>query len=345
MGSMPGTEAGRQPVISVVIPVRDGDGTLHACLASVYQSAFSDFEVVVVDDGSVDTTAAVAGSFPCTLLELPKNSGAATARNIGAGESRGRILFFLDADILIRPETLGMIVRAFSERPDVDALFGSYTKECASAGFFSQHKNLLHHYTHQTSNPEAVTFWSGSGAVRREVFFRLGGFDPRWRYMEDIEFGHRLHLQGHRILLYKELQLTHCKPYTLQSLVRSDLLGRAIPWTRLILETRVVRRDLNLQWHNLLSVPLAFLILISPALFRIERLRLFLALLPPLFVAVNCRFLAFAYQEHGFLFAAQSCLMSWFSYLYSGLGLVLGVGSHLRGRWRATAAIHDSSKT
>ena len=50
---MPGTEAGGQPAISVVIPVRNGAGTLHACLESVYRSAFSDFEVVVVDDGSV----------------------------------------------------------------------------------------------------------------------------------------------------------------------------------------------------------------------------------------------------------------------------------------------------
>jgi glycosyltransferase involved in cell wall biosynthesis len=345
MGSMPGTEGHGQPAISVVIPVCNGAGTLHACLESVYRSTFSDFEVVVVDDGSVDGTAAVAESFPCALLKLPKNSGAATARNIGARESHGPILFFLDADILIRPQTLGMIVRAFSERADVDALFGSYAKECASSGFFSRYKNLVHHYAHQTSNPEAVTFCSGFGAVRREVFFRLGGFDPRWRFLEDIEFGHRLHLRGHRILLYKELQMTHCKRYTLRSLVRSDLIGRAIPWTQLILETRVVRRDLNLQWHNLLSVPLAYLILISPTLLRVGRLRLLLAVLPLLFVAVNCRFLAFAYQEHGLLFAAQSCLMSWFSYLYSGLGLVLGVGSYLRDRWRASAVIHDSSKT
>ena len=163
--------------------------------------------------------------------------------------------------------------------------------------------------------------------------------------MEDIEFGHRLHLRGHRILLYKELQLTHCKRYTLRSLVRSDLMGRAIPWTRLILETRVVRRDLNLQWHNLLSVPLSYLILISPALFRVGRLRLLLGVLPLLFVAVNCRFLALAYHEQGLMFAARSCVMSWFSYLYSALGLVLGVGSYLRDHWRASAAIHDSSKT
>jgi glycosyltransferase involved in cell wall biosynthesis len=342
---MPGNEGNGQPAISVVIPVYNGAGALGACLESVYQSAFSDFEVVVVDDGSVDGTAAVAKSFPCMLLQLSKNLGAATARNVGARESHGSILFFLDSDILIRPKTLGMIARAFSERADVDALFGSFAKECASGDFFSRYKNLVHHHTHQTSNLEAVTFCTGFGAVRREVFFRLGGFDPRCRFLEDIEFGHRLHQRGHRILLYKELQVTHCKRYTFQSMVRSDFIGRAIPWTRLILETRVVRRDLNLQWHNLLSVPLAYLILISPALFRIERLRLLLAALPLLFVVLNGRFLAFACQEHGLLFAAWSCLMNWFSYLYSGLGVVLGVGSYLRDRWRGAAALHDSSKT
>jgi glycosyltransferase involved in cell wall biosynthesis len=345
MGSMPGTEGSGQPAISVVIPVCNGARTLRACLESVYRSTFLDFEVVVVDDGSVDGTAAVAASFPCTLLHLAENSGPATARNIGANKCHGPILFFLDADILIRPQTLGMAVRAFSERGDVDALFGSYTKECVSNGFFSRYKNLVHHFAHQTSNPEAVTFCSGFGAVRREVFFRLGGFDARRRFLEDIEFGHRLHLQGHRILLHKKLQVTHCKRYTLPSLVRSDLIGRAIPWTQLILETGVVRQDLNLQWHNLLSVPLSYLILISPTLFRIQRLPVILAVLSLLFVAVNSRFLALACQEHGLLFAARSCLMSWFTYLYSGLGLVLGVGSYLRDLWRGAAAIHDSSKT
>jgi glycosyltransferase involved in cell wall biosynthesis len=345
MGSTPGTEGIRQPAISVVIPVRDGAGTLRACLQAVYRSAFSDYEVVVVDDGSVDGTAVIAESFPCTLLQLPNSTGPAAARNRGAEESHGSILFFLDADILISPQTLGMIARAFSERADVDALFGSYTKECVSNGFFSRYKNLVHHYAHQTSNREAVTFCGGFGAIRREVFFRLGGFNPRWRFLEDIEFGHRLHLRGHRILLYKELQMTHCKGYTFESLVRSDLIGRAIPWTQLILENRVVRSDLNLQWHNILSVPLSYLILVSPALWRVERLQLLIGALPLLFVALNCRFLAFAYREQGLLFAAQSCLMSWFSYLYSGLGLVLGAGSYLRDRWRATAAIHGSSKT
>jgi glycosyltransferase involved in cell wall biosynthesis len=341
---MPETEDKGQPAISVVIPVYNGATTLGACLESVYRSAFSNFEVVVVDDGSVDESAAVAKSFPCTLLQLTKRSGAAAARNVGAQESHAPVLFFLDADILIPPQALGMIVEAFSERAELDALFGSFSPKCACNGFFSKYKNLVHHYAHQTSDPEAVTFCTGFGAVRREVFRRLGGFDPHQRFLEDIEFGHRLHLRGHRIWLYKELQTMHCKRYTFLSLVRSDFIGRAIPWTRLILETRVFKRDLNLQWHNLLSAPLSYLILLSPILFRSVRPPLLLAVPPLLFLALNWQFLALAYQEYGFLFAVRSCLMSWFGYLYSGLGLALGVSSYLWERWRGTTPIRDSSK-
>jgi glycosyltransferase involved in cell wall biosynthesis len=344
LGKIPEGEGGAPPAISVVIPVFNGTGTLRACLESVYRSAFTDFEVIVVDDGSVDGTAEVAASFPCTLLQLTQNSGAAAARNLGAAESRGGILFFLDADIVIRPQTLGMIAEALARQPDVDALFGSYTKHCGSSGFFSSYKNLVHYYAHQTSEPEAVTFCSGFGAVRRQVFFSLGGFDPSRRMLEDIELGHRMYLRGYRVLLYKDLQVTHCKHYTLPGMVRSDLMGRAIPWTRLILETGVFRRDLNLQWHNLLSVPLAYGILISPVLFHSSRLTPLAAALPVLFVALNRRFLALARQQQGLLFAARSCLMTWFSYLYSGLGVALGVAGHLRDRWRATLALPHSPK-
>jgi hypothetical protein len=111
----------------------------------------------------------------------------------------------------------------------------------------------------------------------------------------------------------------------------------------LMLETRVARRDLNLQWHNLLSVPVAYLILLSPALLRHGQLHLLLAALCLLFVALNCRFLGFVCREQGIVFTAQACAMSWLTYLYSGLGVVLGVGSYLRDRWRCT--LRDSWKT
>jgi hypothetical protein len=97
--------------------------------------------------------------------------------------------------------------------------------------------------------------------VRREIFRALRGFDESKRALEDIEFGYRLHRAGYRIRLVKDLQFTHLKTYTLTSLVRSDVLNRAIPWTQLMLQHRIFRNDLNTKSNHVASVVVSFLIL------------------------------------------------------------------------------------
>ena len=329
------------PDLSVIIPVYNGGLALKECLRAVYQSEYADFEVIVVDDGSSDRSVETASSFPCRLVQLPLNSGPAKARNEGVAQSRGRILFFLDADIIIRPDTLGQIARSFAEDAGMDALFGSYTKDTVPQNFVSRYKNFLHHFTHQHSSEDAVTFCGGFGAVRREVFQRLGGFDVTRRFLEDIEFGHRLHRQGHRIRLIKSLQMTHCKRYSLASLVKSDLVGRAIPWTRLILETGVVRSDLNLKPNNIASVPLSYLMLTAV----ISGQPAFGAALVPLFLLLNHRFLLFVGREGGAWFAIQSTILCWFGYLYSGAGALFAAAQYLPPRWVTAISERTSVKT
>ena len=320
-------------MISVIIPAFNAEGTLGACLSSVFASDYTDFEVIVVDDHSSDKTRAIARTMPCSLIETSVNAGAAAARNAGAARASGAILFFLDADIVIQPGSLRRIMTVLAERSDLAAMFGSYQAETAPADFFSQYKNLLHHYTHQISSPQAKTFASGFGAVRAEVFTALGGFDPGQRFMEDIEFGYRMHRAGYRVLLDRELQMTHCKRYTLASLVRSDFFGRAVPWTRLMLEKRIFQNDLNTRINNVLSVPIALLILAAPLALRFAWIGALVAVAMVLFVALNHRFLEFLLRKKGLRFALAGALMTWFAYLYSGLGALVGLAGYLWDRW------------
>lgn len=76
----------------------------------------------------------------------------------------------------------------------VDALIGSYDDDPKSPDFISQYRNLMHCSVHQTGRSEASTFWSGCGAIRREVFLESGGFDETYvrPAIEDIELGYRL---------------------------------------------------------------------------------------------------------------------------------------------------------
>jgi GT2 family glycosyltransferase len=315
--------------ISVVIPVYNGSQYLEQCLEAVFNSDFPSFEVIAADDHSSDGSAAIAHRFPCTVIQSAVNAGPAATRNAGAREARGRIYFFLDADVLVERDTLTKIARFLAADPDLAALFGSYRKETVPRDFFSRYKNLLHHYTHQHSREDASTFCGGFGAIRREAFQRLGGFDPQRRFLEDIELGYRMKKQGLRVRLCKDLQMTHCKRYTLENLVRSDLFGRAIPWTCLMLENRTFRNDLNTSWNNILSVPVAFLLLLSPGL---PAFLFTVPLLVCLFMTLNAGLLSLAWSEGGPLFALQSCLMCWFGYVYSGVGVALGFASYLLNR-------------
>ena len=113
----------------------------------------------------------------------------------------------------VRSDTIARIRRRFEMDPRLDALIGSYDDEPASAGFASQYKNLLHHFVHQHGREEAATFWTGCGAIRREVFAAAGGFDESYTRpcIEDIELGHRLRQRGRRIVLDPALQVKHLK--------------------------------------------------------------------------------------------------------------------------------------
>jgi glycosyltransferase involved in cell wall biosynthesis len=319
-------------MISVILPVFNGERTLGSCLASLFASDYSDFEVIVIDDHSTDNSAALARLLPCRLIQLPHNLGAAAARNAGAAVAAGSILFFLDADILIRPDSLGKVAALFAEQAELAALFGSFEAETISTNFFSQYKNLLHHYTHQTSRTEATTFASGFGAVRAKVFAELHGFDPRQRFLEDVELGYRMHAAGHHVLLDKQLQMTHCKRYTLASLVRSDFYGRAIPWTTLMLEKRIYNNDMNTRITNVLSVPVSALLLASPLAVRFHWIGIMSLLLIVLLVALNGRFLAFLFNQRGARFALRALAMTWLTYLYSGLGVIVAGVSFRRRR-------------
>jgi glycosyltransferase involved in cell wall biosynthesis len=248
------------PVISVIVPVRNGGANLRLCLASLLDSDFSDYEVIVVDDASTDDTAETAVALGARVVRLPRQGGPANARNLGAEVGRGEYLLFIDADVCVAPETLSQVFVAFARDPGLDAVFGSYDRRPRARNWLSQYKNLFHHYIHQQGRERATTFWSGCGAIKRSVFAELGGFKAEFNRpsIEDIELGARLLKAGRNILLDKQLLVTHLKRWTFRGIVQTDVLDRAIPWTELLLQQRALPDDLNLRISQRISALLAF---------------------------------------------------------------------------------------
>src|SRR5262249_38107054 len=157
-------------------------------------------------------------------------------------------------------------------------------------------------FVHQQGSADAGTFWTGCGAVRRQAFESLGGFDPRQPSMEDIELGYRLRAQGHRILLDKDLFVKHLKVWRFLGMLRTDILGRAVPWSRLLLQRKQMTDDLNLSRHHRASALLAGLTVPLLLLAPLEP-RLLVALAGALaaIVALNHDLYAFFVRKRGSL--------------------------------------------
>jgi glycosyltransferase involved in cell wall biosynthesis len=142
-------------------------------------SSFQDFEILVADDASPrgDAVRAVAQVAGAEIVRLHQRSGPAAARNAAAMNAAGDILVFLDVDTSVHPDTLERFARIFRQTPELDAAIGSYDQRPTAPGVVSHFRNLLHSFVHHRSNRRATTFWAGCGAVRKDRFRSLGGFD------------------------------------------------------------------------------------------------------------------------------------------------------------------------
>lgn len=319
--------------LSVIIPVFNNAGQLAQCLTALQHSDYVHYETLVVNDGSSDDSAETAKRYPVHLIDLATNVGAGAARNRAVSQSKGDWLFFLDADILVQPDSLSKIVDCINTIGDQDGFFGSYQAETPAPGFFSRYKNYLHHYTHQTSNDSAITFCGGFGVIKKRVFEQMHGFDPQVRWLEDIDLGYRLHLAGFRIRLEKSLLFTHLKSYSLSGLVASDVRQRAVPWVRLMLKYRIGQNDLNTKYRNIFSVICAwFLAGYLPFVVLGSRPAAVWVLGLAGLLLANIEFLLFLYRRSSLSFLVKSILMMWFSYFYSGVGLIMGLWMHVLER-------------
>jgi glycosyltransferase involved in cell wall biosynthesis len=196
------------PAVSVVIPAYNAEATLGETLASLLAQTFTDFEALIVDDGSCDGTAEIAsgtGDARVRVLSIP-NGGVAGARNHAITQAQGGLIAFLDADDLWEPQKLERQVAALEERPQAGW--------CVTGGVRIDERSaeiaplplldpddvcralLLHSMT--------VGHLS-SGMVRRTLLDRVGGFDPRFSQCADWDLWLRLSVAAPVAVLHDRL--------------------------------------------------------------------------------------------------------------------------------------------
>ncbi len=191
---------------------------------AAYASTYTNFEVTVVDDCSADNSASIIDKYPCRFMRLTEHGGASKARNTGALNSKGELLFFIDADCLLQPDTIAKAAAAYrKERPGV-VIGGTYTPLPYDQQFFSIFQSIYIHYseTKNLLNPDYVA--THAMLITKDLFQKSGGFDEDFMpILEDVEFSHRLKKKGARLLMDETVLVQHIFNYSLLKSMRNGI--------------------------------------------------------------------------------------------------------------------------
>jgi hypothetical protein len=171
----------RAPLVSVVMPVWNGERFLREAVDNVLSQGYPALEIIIVDDGSTDGTEAEVRRLPCDVRYFKQeNAGPAAARNRGIRDTSGDLIAFLDVDDLWPENNLRLLVGELLEHPELDLVHGY--------GQLLQQDPVTGTYEYAGNPKEAFPYYIGAGLYRRRVFDRLGLFDRTLRFGEDADW-------------------------------------------------------------------------------------------------------------------------------------------------------------
>ncbi|MCR5464805.1 MAG: glycosyltransferase family 2 protein [Bacteroidales bacterium] len=179
-----------RPKITIILPVRNGSNYLREALQSLRRQDM-DPEIIVVNDGSTDDTAAIAESFGCKVISHPVSKGQVAAKNTGIAAATGSCIMFMDHDDVMREGTLKALYNALETSPDVSAV------EAKVKDFLSPELGEL---PGTVIRPDAYYgLFTGAILTRKEVFDKIGPFSESLHTGEIIEWQTRMNSKGMKI--------------------------------------------------------------------------------------------------------------------------------------------------
>ena len=195
------------PKVSIVVPTYNAEGTILETIRSVQQQTFSDFEIIIVNDGSTDQTLKVLTTVSDYRLKVfsYSNAGVSVARNRGMSHATGEFIAFLDPDDLWTPDKLELQLQALQQHPEAGVAY-SRTYYMDEQGKFCHTDNapLLEGNIYEELLAQNFLASIGSNVlIRKEAIDSVGEFDPKLTHAEDWEFCIRLAAQWPYVAVQK----------------------------------------------------------------------------------------------------------------------------------------------
>ncbi len=323
--------------ISIVIPNYNRANTVGKCLEAAFASQYKKFEVIVVDDHSDDNSVEIIEQYPCRLIVLDKRSGASKARNEGASQCKGEIIFFTDSDCLMEEDTLSIINSTWSSiKPDM-IVGGTYTRMAYDEVFFSIFQSVFVNYSESMiiENPDYIA--AHAMIIDVGTFRKNGGFPEVFLpIIEDVEFSHRLKRAGCSLLMAPLIQVRHIFNFKLLSSLR-NAYRKSFYWNIYSLSNRNVLADSGSASYELKTDVAAFLFdSILLGLWVITGMTVFLYLAFAIYflnLIMSRHLLKAFYETNGFRFGTLATM--YYTMLYPlpvGLGFIAAVVKHIFGK-------------
>ena len=218
-----------KPLVTVIIPAYNEEKYIEKCITSLLTQTYKNVEIIIVNDGSTDSTQIISSKYKVKVISLP-HGGPGKAKNYGVNIARGEIVVFLDADMYVDNNYIRNIIQ-----PILDGkTFATYTVKESVANInnlWSRCWNInLDLAINQRLNLKDRNINYVFMAILKNKFLELGGFNPKWGYIDD------------RSLLTKEKRAAfpvsnaicyHFNPETLQEVFLSARwIGRSIEFQR-----------------------------------------------------------------------------------------------------------------
>tara|TARA_B110000046_G_scaffold12213_1_gene12091 strand:+ start:2693 stop:3733 length:1041 start_codon:yes stop_codon:yes gene_type:complete len=285
------------------------------CLSAIFKSHYKNYEVIAISDNSSKESLNIAKKYPCKIVKLKKNYGAAFSRNKGASISKGEILVFLDSDVEIKKNSFSIINNYFNLKNNEGSLQGVYSHKPNYKSSVTQYLHSYHCY-HLFSEAKKIkytqTLCTAFFSIKKSLFKKYKGFDINFNKAstEDTDFGFKLIRNQHKISIEKKLSAIHHIDFNIMSFIRRTIRLHTDEM-KMYLRNKSANLRAKQKNYSIVIVGIVLIFFITALIFInlfypvIFFSKIFI-ILNLLFITIHAKFLTFVLISKGLMMSLKS---------------------------------------